>query len=125
MMKFYYCKHCKNLELVMHDGGPTPVCCGEPMTALAPNTTDGATEKHLPVVQTSEQSTTIQVGEVTHPMTPEHFIEWIAVTDGQKIEIQHLSPSDQPIMHTNLTLDTNFSVYAYCNLHGLWLAETK
>ena len=45
-MKFYYCEHCKNLELVMHDGGPTPVCCGETMTVLTANTNEAAKEKH-------------------------------------------------------------------------------
>ncbi len=122
-MKFYYCPHCKNLELVMHDGGPVPVCCGEPMTVLTANTTEAATEKHLPVVESNEQGITIRVGAVDHPMTPEHLIEWILATDGKTIEIKHLTSTDQPAMQANFDPSTKLSVYAYCNLHGLWLTE--
>ncbi len=122
-MKFYYCKHCKNLELVMHDGGPVPVCCGETMTVLTANTTEAASEKHLPVIKKEQQKVVIRVGEIDHPMTPEHLIEWIAATDGKTIEIKHLTVSDQPMMQSNFDSSAKLSVYAYCNLHGLWLTE--
>ena len=36
---------------MIHDAGVKPVCCGEPMTELVANTTDAATEKHVPVVE--------------------------------------------------------------------------
>ena len=122
-MKFYYCKHCKNLELVMHDGDPTPVCCGETMTVLTANTAEAAKEKHLPIIQKNQPKAVIQVGEVEHPMTTEHLIEWIATTDNNTIEIKHLTASDQPVMQSNFDSSAKLSVYAYCNLHGLWLTE--
>lgn len=122
-MKFYYCKHCKNLELVIHDGGSVPVCCGETMTVLTANTTEAASEKHLPVIKKEQQKVVIRVGEIDHPMTPEHLIEWIAATDGKTIEIKHLTASDQPMMQSNFDSSAKLSVYAYCNLHGLWLTE--
>ena len=122
-MKFYYCEHCKNLELVIHDGGPVPVCCGEAMTVLSANTTEAAKEKHLPIIQKNQPKAVIQVGEVEHPMTTEHLIEWIAATDGNTIEIKHLTASDQPVMQSNFDSSAKLSVYAYCNLHGLWLTE--
>lgn len=122
-MKFYYCEHCKNLELVMHDGGPTPVCCGETMTVLTANTTEATKEKHLPIIQKNQPKAVIQVGEVEHPITTEHLIEWIAATDGNTIEIKHLTASDQPVMQSNFDSSAKLSVYAYCNLHGLWLTE--
>lgn len=122
-MKFYYCKHCKNLELVINDGGPVPVCCGEPMGLLTANTTDAATEKHVPIIQAAEQGINIRVGEVDHPMTTEHYIQWIAVTDGKNVEIKHLDPTDQPTISSHFKITDKFSVYAYCNLHGLWMSE--
>ena len=35
---------------LIHDSGVPLVCCGEKMSELVPNTTEGATEKHLPAV---------------------------------------------------------------------------
>lgn len=122
-MKLYFCPHCKNLELVMHDGGPVPVCCGEKMIALEPNTVDAAIEKHLPVVEKTTDGIKITVGSVAHPMEEAHFIEWIAVTDGKTTEIKYLKPGDQPEMLAHFTADAKLSAYAYCNLHGLWLTE--
>ena len=34
--KFYKCPHCGNVIVKMVDGGPVPVCCGEPMNELDP-----------------------------------------------------------------------------------------
>lgn len=123
-MKLYYCPHCKNLELVMYDGGPVPVCCGQEMTLLSPNTVDAATEKHLPVFEKTTDGIKVVVGKVSHPMEKAHYITWIAVTDGQTTELKHLKPGDQPEMTAHFPTDTKLSIYAYCNLHGLWLTET-
>jgi superoxide reductase len=49
-LKFYRCDHCKNVIVKVHNGGPIPVCCGETMKELLPNTTDAAQEKHVPTV---------------------------------------------------------------------------
>ena len=49
-MKLYRCAHCGNIVFKVVDKGVPVVCCGEPMQELVPNTTDGALEKHVPVV---------------------------------------------------------------------------
>jgi len=36
------------------------------------------------------------VGSATHPMTAEHFIEWIALAADNKIEIVRLNPGMEP-----------------------------
>ena len=61
------------------------MCCGKPMEELVANTTDGATEKHVPVVDVKENSVTITVGEVLHPMTEDHYIMWINVVTNLKV----------------------------------------
>ena len=38
--KFYICRHCGNIFGVVEDSGVTPVCCGDPMEVLTPNTVD-------------------------------------------------------------------------------------
>jgi superoxide reductase len=120
-VKFYRCNHCGNIVAVVEDGGVTPVCCGEKMELLDPNTTDAAQEKHVPVVEESGDVVEVSVGSVAHPMTEEHYIQFIAYADGDKLVIKHLKPGDAPkaSFHKGAELGT---VYAYCNLHGLWKA---
>lgn len=40
-VKFYICKHCGNIVGLIHDSGVPLVCCGEKMSELVPNTTEG------------------------------------------------------------------------------------
>ena len=74
--RFFICKHCKNIITMVEDKGVPVVCCGEKMTELKANTSDGAGEKHVPVVQVEGSKVTVKVGEVTHPMLEEHHIAW-------------------------------------------------
>ena len=112
--KFYRCNHCGNLFLVVNDGGVTPICCGEPMQLLVPDSVDAAAEKHVPV-------THVEVGSVEHPMIEEHYIEWIALANGGRIDIHYLSPGDKPA--SDFAGTEHGVAYAYCNLHGLWKAD--
>ena len=41
------------------------------------NTSDGAREKHVPVIEPIEGGYRVTVGSVEHPMLPEHYIQWI------------------------------------------------
>lgn len=50
---FLYCEDCKKIAAVI-EGSPTLACCGDPMKALRANTSDGAAEKHVPVVKSRE-----------------------------------------------------------------------
>jgi superoxide reductase len=55
-------------------------CCGHPMELLKPGSTDGAQEKHVPVIIDKVKDCNIagaclydvQVGSIEHPMLPEH-----------------------------------------------------
>lgn len=120
-VKFYYCAHCKNILGVAQDGGVVPVCCGEQMIELTANTTDAATEKHVPVVKIKDNILTATVGEVAHPMVPEHYIQWICLVTDQGVQRKVLKPETEPVASFAL-LDGEkpLAVYEYCNLHGLW-----
>ena len=63
-LKFYLCNHCKNLVEMIHFGGAPLMCCGEKMQLLTANTTDAATEKHVPVVSAEGGKVTVKVGSV-------------------------------------------------------------
>ena len=73
----YKCDVCGNLVEGLWDGKPAVACCGQPMRELVPNTTDAAKEKHVPVIVRDGSRVTVKVGEVAHPMTPEHYILFI------------------------------------------------
>ena len=47
----YKCMHCGNIVEVVHGGGAPLVCCGENMKLMAEGTSDGAKEKHVPVLE--------------------------------------------------------------------------
>ena len=123
-LKFLICKHCGNVIVFTNDSGVTPVCCGEKMQILEANTTDAAFEKHVPVVSKEGNAYKVQVGETLHPMTSEHYIEWIVLETDKGFEIKYLKPNDEPIA-TFVTNDKVINTYAYCNLHSLWKKENK
>lgn len=121
--KFFICRHCGNIIAMVRDCGVPVFCCGEKMQEIVPDTTDAAQEKHVPVYQTSGNQVTVSVGAVEHPMTPEHYIEWICLQTRQGSQYKNLKPSDPP--RTCFALcegDSVEAVYAFCNLHSLWKA---
>ena len=118
--KFYICRRCGNLVGMVHDSGVPMICCGEKMEALVPNTVEASGEKHLPVAVMDGNVLRVHVGSVDHPMLPEHFIEWVYVQTDQGGQRKALKPGDAPEVSFCLGDD---KVYAYCNLHGLWMTE--
>jgi len=124
MARFYLCEHCKNLIGMVDNKGVPLVCCGSKMKALEPNTTDAAGEKHLPVVKVEGREVKVTVGSVSHPMTEEHFIQWVYLETKSGGQRKNLSPESAPEVSFSLTEDDEaISVYAYCNLHGLWKTD--
>lgn len=120
-MYFYKCSHCGKVVMLLEDKGIPTICCGEEMKLLNPNTVDAAFEKHVPVVEEKDDAVQVRVGEVAHPMSPEHFIEFIVLHTDQGYKIKHLHPGELPV--AEFAIKPNeivFSSYAYCNLHGLW-----
>ena len=94
------------------------------MVELHAGTTDGAVEKHVPVVTTHDNIVEINVGSVAHPMEDKHYIEWIALQSDQGIHIKTLQPGQEP-KASFAVVDGNKvnEAYAYCNLHGLWSSK--
>ena len=78
-MKFYICKTCGKIIAIVKETAVPTMCCGQKMEEIVPGTTDAAVEKHVPVFEIKDQKVFVTVGEVTHPMIPEHYIEWIAI----------------------------------------------
>ena len=125
-MTFYKCSHCGNIIAHIQDSGVRCVCCGEEMKPLIPNTSDGAGEKHVPVLSIDGQTVTVTVGSVEHPMLEAHHIAWIMLETRQGRQRKTLSPGDRPMAKFLLTEgDEAVAAYEYCNLHGLWSTAAK
>lgn len=121
--RFFVCKHCGNLVGMIFSSGIPLVCCGENMKELIPNTVDASLEKHVPVVTEEDGKIIVKIGSVLHPMTEDHYIQWIYIETKNGGQRKCLSPSDAPEAEFTLTNDKAVAVYAYCNLHGLWKTE--
>jgi superoxide reductase len=118
-MQVYKCEICGNIVEVLHPGGGELVCCGKPMTLLEEKTADSATEKHVPVVEKAESSTTVKVGSVPHPMEEKHYIEWIEIVTDSVVKRKYLKPGEAPEAMFDCKGDVSFA-REYCNVHGLW-----
>lgn len=123
-MKIYVCKKCGNVILKLEDKSEALVCCGKKMDLIEANTTEAATEKHLPVYEIKEEMINIKVGEVEHPMTEEHYISFIILASDDNYMIKELKAGDKPEVSFPYSSEYN-KIYAYCNLHSLWLTEIK
>lgn len=123
-MKFYQCEHCGQIVAIVKETGVPIMCCGQAMKEIVPGTSDGAVEKHVPVIEVSGNKVTVKIGEVDHPMLPEHYIEWIALETKAGNQRKALKPGDAPVAEFAITDgDEVVSAYEYCNLHGLWQAK--
>ena len=62
--RFYICQHCGNIVGMINHSGVPIMCCGEPMTKMEAGTSDASAEKHVPVVQCTENEVVVNVGSV-------------------------------------------------------------
>jgi len=122
-LDLYRCEVCGNIIQVIMSGDGELVCCGQPMKKLeGKKQEDAMMEKHVPVfVKLDNGSEEVRVGEVLHPMIPEHYIVFIEAIseDRNRAQIQFLHPGEEPKM----ILKENFGdamAREYCNIHGLW-----
>lgn len=121
--KFYICPHCGNVAVMIHDSGITPVCCGQKMSELIPGTVEASKEKHIPAVTVEGNTVTVNVGSVDHPMQDVHYIEWVQLVTENGSQRKHMKPGQAPKVTFDLGGEKPLAVYAYCNLHGLWMTE--
>jgi superoxide reductase len=95
------------------------------MEELVPNTVDASVEKHVPQAEYKEGLVNVRIGSVDHPMIKEHYIEWVYIQTANGGQRKALKPGDQPAATFAVVDDTPMAVFAYCNIHGLWLSDIK
>ncbi len=118
-MKILKCNKCGNVLIKMNDHCDGVFCCGEKMQLLVPGAIEGAVEKHKPVFKEIDGQKYIVVGDVEHPMTEQHYIEFVVVDFGKTWKVVNFEPGDKPMFPVCCDCEP-VDVYAYCNLHGLW-----
>ena len=118
MAQFFKCKKCGKIIEIVNKGCPVIVCCGEEMTELKANTTDGAAEKHVPVIEQNGDKVTVKVGS----MEADHWIQWIVIETDKGIQRKYLNPGEAPEATFVLSNEKLLAAYEYCNKHGLWKA---
>lgn len=129
-MKFYYVGESKKIVFGEYLEGV------EGLVEVKANSIEAALEKHVPVYEfgcnneeccdNCYQCITVKVGEVTHPMLDNHFIEFIVVETSINTYVKFLKPGELPEASFIIKDDEEvLNIYEYCNLHGLWVKKVK
>lgn len=122
-MKLFKCQICGNIITHVKESGVPVMCCGRKMEELVPGTSDGAAEKHVPVIKQDGNKVVVEIGSVEHPMVAEHYIEWIVLETEKGTQSKKLNPGEAPKAEFVLGDDDKVvAAYEYCNLHGFWKA---
>lgn len=117
--EIYRCNICGNIIELLHPGAEALVCCGQPMEKLVEKKEDEGQEKHVPVIEKTDNGFKVKVGSVPHPMEDEHYIEWIELIAGSVSYHKFLAPGEAPEAEFCIKADS-VSARAYCNVHSLW-----
>ncbi len=123
-LKFFVCRKCGKIIAIVKDSGVPTVCCDEAMEELVPGVTDGALEKHVPVIRVNGNTVTVTVGSKLHPTLAEHYIEWILLQTDRGIQQKWLGPGDKPEVDFAILMGERVqAAYEYCNIHRLWRSK--
>ncbi len=120
--EIYKCNICGNIVEVVHASAGTLVCCGKPMELLKEKTEDLGNEKHVPVIEKTEEGVKVKVGSVPHPMGEKHYIEFVELIADGVVHRKYLKPGEVPEAVFEVTANSYFA-REYCNLHGLWKSK--
>lgn len=108
--KFYVCPLCGN---VIHSTGDTVVsCCG---ITLPPLESESPDEDHGITIENVEDEHFLTI---SHPMTKQHFISFLAYVTSDKLQFVKFYPESNA--ETRLQFRGRGFLYFYCNRHGLF-----
>ena len=115
----YECEVCGNVVEVLRGRKGQLSCCNQEMKRLDEKTADQTTEKLVPVIEKTAEGYKVTVGSTLHPMTDEHYIEWIELLTDDRTCVTFLTPGDAPeaVFCTDAKAVT---AREHCNVHGLW-----
>ena len=92
---------------------------GVELQKMEERTADFKNEKHVPMLEKTEDGWKVIVGSTPHPMEDDHYIQWIELlADGISYK-QFLKPGMAPEAFFPVKAE-KVSAREFCNLHGLW-----
>lgn len=123
--QIYRCNICGNMVEVLHLGTGKLTCCGQPMQLLEEKIEDLGPEKHIPVIEETENGVKVKVGSVLHPMEENHCIEWIELVTDDEVYRKILKPGEKPEVEFNIKPENINEIQAreYCSVHSLWKSK--
>ncbi len=125
-LELYKCQICGNLVEVVLNGYGQLVCCGQNMIHLEEQTNadELLNEKHVPIIERTEEGVSVFVGSVPHPMVPEHYIQFIEAISPDKryVKRKYLYPNEEPLLVVKCGCEEVIA-REYCNVHGAWTSK--
>lgn len=133
--EIFKCNVCGNIVEVLHVGGAELMCCGQPMELRIERTQDEGSsdvkamedksEKHVPIIEKTDNGYKVKVGSVAHPMEDEHYIEWIElIVEGDLYARKFLTPGQIPEVEFAFTGEAVLiGAREFCTLHSLWKSK--
>ena len=118
-LQIYKCNICGNIVQILQEGDGNLVCCGKEMQLMdIQYDTNELGEKHTPKIEIKDGKKYVNV--IGHPMTNEHYIQFIEsfTRDKKELHLKFFEPFEEPEMESKL--DGEFSSIEYCNIHNLW-----
>ena len=118
-LQIYKCNICGNIVQILQEGDGNLICCGKEMNLMGIQyDTDELGEKHTPKIEIKNGKKYVNV--IGHPMTKEHYIQFIETftKDKKELHLKFFTPDELPEMEINS--DGDFNAIEYCNIHHLW-----
>lgn len=97
----------------------------EAQTAMDPQELTELEKKHIPVIEIDGTDVLVKIGEITHPMEEDHYIEWIELFIGDKLHSRkNLKAGRKPEAEFHLRgEEVKIYAFAHCNQHGTWKCD--
>lgn len=108
--KFYVCPVCGNI--IQTTGDALASCCGITLPALEGERAD---DEHFLSIETIEDEYYVTI---SHPMTKDHYISFIAAISDMGVKFVKLYPEGNA--EARFKINRVKKMYAYCNRHGLF-----
>lgn len=123
--EIYRCNVCGNMVEVVHLGTGRLMCCGNQMALLEERKEGVGPEKHVPIIEKTDNGVKIKIGSWPHPMEENHCIEWIELIADNQVYRKILMPGDKPEAEFKVDPEDISQIEAreYCSIHGLWTSR--
>jgi superoxide reductase len=119
MLEIMKCNLCGKVAMIIRDGGKRTICCDQLMERLTEQGPGAQGDLHVPVIEKSGNGIRVKVPGFPAEMKKDHYLEWIEVTDGKKLQVMGLGPGDAAEAMFGAT-GQGVKTRAYCEQHGLW-----